>query len=105
MMLASCAELGGMMVHESRGLGRGLQALLGAQTRPAAAVVPGANSGALPIAAIQKGASQPRKYIAQQPLEELAASIKANGVIQPIVVRPVSGAAGAARYEIVAGER
>jgi ParB family chromosome partitioning protein len=93
------------MARESRGLGRGLQALLGAQARP----VPGAPAGGgtlLPIAAIQAGASQPRKSIQQQPLEELAASIKANGVIQPIVVRPVAGTAGGAPgYEIVAGER
>jgi ParB family transcriptional regulator, chromosome partitioning protein len=95
------------MAHESRGLGRGLQALLGAHP-PRAAVVPGSqtNDRTLPIAAIQTGPSQPRKSIAQLPLEELAASIKANGVIQPIVVRPVKkAAADAPGYEIVAGER
>jgi ParB family chromosome partitioning protein len=92
------------MARESRGLGRGLQALLGAQARPVP-VAP-ASGGTLPIAAIQAGVSQPRKSIQQQPLEELAASIKANGVIQPIVVRPVAGTAGGAPgYEIVAGER
>jgi ParB family chromosome partitioning protein len=95
------------MGNESRGLGRGLQALLGAHP-PRAAVVPGpqTNDRSLPIAVIQTGPSQPRKSIAQQPLEELAASIKANGVIQPIVVRPIpKAAAGAPAYEIVAGER
>jgi ParB family transcriptional regulator, chromosome partitioning protein len=94
------------MPHESRGLGRGLQALLG--THPARAAMPGpqTNHRLLPIAAIQTGPSQPRKSIAQLPLEELAASIKANGVIQPIVVRPIpKAAADAPRYEIVAGER
>jgi ParB family chromosome partitioning protein len=81
-----------------------LEALLGAQTRPAAAPV--ASGGTLPVTAIQAGASQPRKSIQQQPLEELAASIKANGVIQPIVVRPVARAtAEAPQFEIVAGER
>jgi ParB family chromosome partitioning protein len=51
-------------------------------------------------------ALQPRREIHQQPLQELAASIKANGAIQPIVVRPLpAGTWGAARYEIVAGER
>ena len=60
----------------------------------------------LPLTAIQKGSSQPRRHLEQQPLEELAASIKANGVIQPILVRAIAGAAaGAAAYEIVAGER
>jgi ParB family chromosome partitioning protein len=55
---------------------------------------------------MQAGSFQPRKSIQRQPLEELAASIKANGVIQPIVVRPLpEGNAGIARYEIVVGER
>jgi ParB family chromosome partitioning protein len=97
------------MAKESRGLGRGLQALLSAQPpRPTAASPssPGPSVGSLPIAAIQTGPSQPRKSIALQPLEELAASIQANGVIQPIVVRSVKGAvAGAPEYEIVVGER
>ncbi len=62
--------------------------------------------GRLPLSLMQSGAFQPRREIHRQPLEELAASIKANGVIQPIVVRALPvGAAGAARYEIVAGER
>jgi ParB family chromosome partitioning protein len=55
---------------------------------------------------MQPGAFQPRREIHQQPLEELAASIKVNGVIQPIVVRPLpAGTPGVTRYEIVAGER
>jgi ParB family transcriptional regulator, chromosome partitioning protein len=60
----------------------------------------------LPLSLMQSGAFQPRHEILRQPLEELAASIKANGVIQPIVVRPLpAGTAGDAKYEIVAGER
>ena len=91
------------MARESRGLGRGLGALLGAELR----VTPSRGGGTLPLALMQAGAFQPRREIHRQPLEELAASIKANGVIQPIVVRPLpaGGAAGAAKYEIVAGER
>jgi len=104
------------MANESRGLGRGLGALLGAEIRPSAS----RGGGTLPVALMQPGAFQPRRVIEQQPLEELAASIKANGVIQPIVVRPLAGSAsgagaaasvgapgagGGARYEIVAGER
>jgi ParB family transcriptional regulator, chromosome partitioning protein len=93
------------MAGQSRGLGRGLQALLSAQTRPAVAAAE-VSGGTLPIAAIQAGDSQPRKSIQQPPLEGLAASIKANGVIQPIVVRPLGGASvGSPGYEIVAGER
>jgi ParB family chromosome partitioning protein len=90
------------MAGESRGLGRGLGALLGA----APTVSSSRGGGTLPLSVMRPGAFQPRREIHQQPLEELAASIKANGVIQPIVVRPLpAGAPGAARYEIVAGER
>jgi ParB family transcriptional regulator, chromosome partitioning protein len=94
------------MAGESRGLGRGLGALLGA----APTVSLSRGGGTLPLILMQAGAFQPRREIHQQPLEELAASIKANGVIEPIVVRPlpagaVGSARGAARYEIVAGER
>jgi ParB family chromosome partitioning protein len=94
------------MAGESRGLGRGLGALLGA----APTVSLSRGGGTLPLILMQPGAFQPRREIHQQPLEELAASIKANGVIQPIVVRPLpvglpAGTVGSARYEIVAGER
>ena len=90
------------MPNESRGLGRGLGALLGAEFR----VSPSRGGGTLPLSLMQTGSFQPRREIHQQALEELAASIKANGVIQPIVVRPLPpGTAGDAKYEIVAGER
>ena len=90
------------MAGESRGLGRGLGALLGA----APTVSLSRGGGTLPLSLMQAGAFQPRREIHQQPLEELAASIKANGVIEPIVVRPLPpGSVGGARYEIVAGER
>jgi ParB family chromosome partitioning protein len=90
------------MVAPSKGLGRGLQSLLGAQLT----VSPSRGGGTLPISLMQTSAFQPRREIHQQPLEELAASIKANGVIQAIVVRPLpAGSGAAAKYEIVAGER
>ena len=91
------------MAQESRGgLGRGLGALLGA----APTVSASRGGGTLPLSLMQSGALQPRRGIHQEPLEELAASIKAKGVIQPIVVRPLpAGTPGPARYEIVAGER
>jgi ParB family chromosome partitioning protein len=89
-------------VAESRGLGRGLGALLGA----APTVSMSRGGGTLPLSLLQPGAFQPRREIHKEPLEELAASIKANGVIQPIVVRPLpAGVASAAKYEIIAGER
>ena len=59
------------MAGQSRGLGRGLQALLSAQTRPAVAAAE-VSGGTLPIAAIQAGDSQPRKSIQQPPLEGFA---------------------------------
>ncbi len=75
---------------------------MGAEPRASASK----GGGRLPLLLMQSGAFQPRREIHRQPLEELAASIKGNGVIQPIIVRPLPvGAAGAARYEIVAGER
>jgi ParB family chromosome partitioning protein len=91
------------MAGESRGLGRGLGALLGAEPT----VSSSRGGGTLPLALMQAGAFQPRREIHQEPLEELAASIKANGVIEPIVVRPLPAGTvrGGARYEIVAGER
>jgi ParB family transcriptional regulator, chromosome partitioning protein len=92
------------MAGELKGLGRGLGALLGA----APTVSGSRGGGTLPVAMMQPGAFQPRREIHQQPLEELAASIRASGVIEPIVVRRLPGGeagAGGARYEIVAGER
>jgi ParB family chromosome partitioning protein len=89
------------MTTPSKGLGRGLQSLLGAHLT----VSPSRGGGTLPISLMQPGAFQPRREIYQQPLDELAASIKAAGVIQAIVVRPLPAGSGAAKYEIVAGER
>jgi ParB family transcriptional regulator, chromosome partitioning protein len=89
------------MAGDSRGLGRGLGALLGA----APTVSPSRGSGTLPVSLMQPGPFQPRLHIEPQTLDELAASIKANGVIQPIVVRRLPESTAGARYEIIAGER
>src|SRR5260221_11287817 len=89
------------MAALSKGLGRGLQSLLGANPTVSAS----RGGGTLRISLMQPGAFQPRREIHQQPLEELAASIKANGVIQAIVVRPLPAGSGSAKYEIGAGER
>src|SRR5215217_2133065 len=78
-------------------LGRGLSALLGEDTQPSEPVSP---SSELDIHLIKPNAEQPRTRFAETALEELTQSIRANGVIQPIVVRKVEGG-----YEIVAGER
>jgi len=81
-----------------KGLGRGLDALLGVADEPA-------NSGEmltmLAIDALQPGRYQPRTRMDPQALAELAESIKAQGLMQPILTRPL----GAGRYEILAGER
>jgi ParB family chromosome partitioning protein len=80
-----------------KGLGRGLDALLDAES-----AVPARESMAtVDIDRIQPGRYQPRTKMDAASLDELAASIKAQGLIQPILVRP----AGADRYELIAGER
>ncbi|MBU6266982.1 MAG: ParB/RepB/Spo0J family partition protein [Sphingomonadales bacterium] len=91
-------------------LGRGLEALLGESRREepvAPAKVDGANvpaSGSLaslPVARIEADPDQPRRHFDDAALDELAASIAARGVIQPVIVRPLAGG----RYRLVAGER
>jgi ParB family chromosome partitioning protein len=102
------------MVVKKRGLGRGLDALLGVAKAAHVAVETAADSdltanpvtedGALrqlPVDLIQRGKYQPRQDIAPESLRELADSIVAQGVMQPIVVRPVAGQ----KFEIIAGER
>jgi ParB family chromosome partitioning protein len=60
---------------------------------------------ALPVDQLQRGQYQPRMDMRPESLDELANSIRAQGVVQPIVVRPLTGAPGPVRYEIIAGER
>jgi ParB family chromosome partitioning protein len=92
-------------MKKSKGLGRGLDALLGGSSDISEAVptVVGAPS-ALSISQMQAGRYQPRTRMDEGALSELAASIKAQGLMQPILVRPV-GHNGTDRYEIIAGER
>jgi ParB family chromosome partitioning protein len=109
------------MSAKKRGLGRGLDALLGAGNAAQSAEVESAGSLSatgdqtplvagdepdqllkeLPVDLVQRGKYQPRRDIEPESLQELADSIKAQGVMQPIVVRPVSDK----KYEIIAGER
>ncbi len=124
------------MSVKRRGLGRGLEALLGggAASRPAPAQQPadaattvnpataapppasappsvteprpGERLTQLPVDVMQRGRYQPRSDMRPETLEDLADSIRAQGVVQPIVVRPVATPPGASqRYEIIAGER
>jgi ParB family chromosome partitioning protein len=84
---------------KQKGLGRGLDALLGGDEEEAA---PGRESlGSARVDRLQPGRYQPRTKMDEASLNELAASIKAQGLMQPILVRPVA----AERYEIIAGER
>ncbi|MBS7662719.1 ParB/RepB/Spo0J family partition protein [Pseudomonas lalucatii] len=93
------------MAAKKRGLGRGLDALLGGTSVTAlqeeAVQVDRQELQHLPLELIQRGKYQPRRDMDPTALDELAQSIKAQGVMQPIVVRPIAGG----RYEIVAGER
>jgi ParB family transcriptional regulator, chromosome partitioning protein len=105
-------------VNKRKSLGRGLDALLSSAAGPAAARPatpeshpPGSPPGdatlrEVPVDLLQRGRYQPRVDMREDSLAELAESIKAQGVVQPIVVRPLpSQGGGEARYEIVAGER
>ncbi len=83
-----------------KGLGRGLDALLSGSDKPQ-----GDEQRNLPVERLRPGKYQPRTHMDQESLAELAASIKAQGVMQPILVRAVDSTPGAERYEIVAGER
>lgn len=89
------------MAAKKRGLGRGLEALLGGDAEPVAFVEGEGELRTLVIATIQPGRYQPRHAMDPERLDDLAASIKAQGVIQPIVVRTIARD----RYELIAGER
>jgi ParB family chromosome partitioning protein len=96
------------MTARKKRLGRGLEALLSKPVADTASVT-GDDKETLrniPLERLQKGAYQPRVDMRQDTLEDLASSIKAQGVVQPIVARPLSNTNGdTQRYEIVAGER
>lgn len=95
------------MATKRRSLGKGLDALLAGSSRSQdtpAADVPISDKGLLqelPVDLIQRGQYQPRRDFDPLALQELADSIKAQGVMQPIVVRPIANE----RFEIIAGER
>ena len=91
-------------------LGRGLDALLSKPSVKPADAAEGTSSGEdslrqIPVELLQRGQYQPRVDMRQDSLEDLANSIRAQGVVQPIVVRPIERRGNEQRYEIVAGER
>jgi ParB family chromosome partitioning protein len=83
------------MSQKRKGLGRGLDALLGGDEAPRDTLA------TLPVARIRPGRYQPRTRMDQEALAELAASIQSQGLMQPVLVRPVDRE----RYELIAGER
>lgn len=89
------------MSVKKRGLGRGLDALL-SSARPADSQAGDGDMRKLPLDVIRRGRYQPRMNMRDEQLQDLASSIRAQGVVQPIVVRPL-GTPG--QYEIIAGER
>ena len=95
-----------MATKKPKGLGRGLEALLG----PTVDDTPAAGSGSdlpssLPVTELVAGQYQPRTRMDEGALYELAESIKAQGIMQPILVRKLAQGAHAGKYEIIAGER
>lgn len=97
-----------MAAKKKRGLGRGLDVLLGSVAKADTTDLVNSDRSSIdghlteiPVELIQRGIYQPRRDMDPDALEELAASIKVQGVIQPIVIRSISND----RYEIIAGER
>ena len=108
--LTAAAAGGSVVKRKPLALGRGLGALMGEVRREEPLVIPAstepgtakaAGLAMLSVAAIEPHPSQPRRHFDDAALDELAASIAARGVIQPIIVRPL----GEGRYQLVAGER
>ena len=97
------------MVEKQRGLGRGLSALLGDPVAAPAIVAQaeGTNDAPrapeLPIDLLVRNPDQPRRVFTEAEIEELSASIREKGILQPILVRPAPGQTG--KYQIIAGER
>jgi len=104
------------MMHKKPTLGRGLADLLGQTPRPVTLTASGPHPAVppsgdeltrLPLDLLQRGRYQPRLDMRPETLQELADSIRSQGVVQPIVVRPLEAPTGgeSQRYEIIAGER
>jgi ParB family chromosome partitioning protein len=99
-----------MVTKKPKGLGRGLEALLGPKVAEAASPdaqdnARNATPSSLPLTELVAGVYQPRTHMDEGALYELAESIKAQGIMQPILVRKLADGPNAGKYEIIAGER
>jgi len=97
-----------MVTKKPKGLGRGLEALLGPKVDDAAVAVANKQQGepnTLPLDQLVPGMYQPRTRMDEGALYELAESIKVQGIMQPILVRKLDSGKNAGKYEIIAGER
>ena len=96
-----------MATKKPKGLGRGLDALLGPKVADplAAEAAPAGAPSSLPLDTMVPGQYQPRTHMDEGALYELAESIKAQGIMQPILVRRLAKGESAGKYEIIAGER
>lgn len=103
---AATDESGNDAMSKKKRLGRGLDALLSKSSSGSADVgeAAGEKLRYIPVDLLQRGRYQPRVDMRQDTLQDLANSIRAQGVVQPIVARPISGGSSQ-RYEIIAGER
>jgi len=88
-------------MSKPKGLGRGLDALLGGEESASRNDA----MASLPVGSIRPGKYQPRTRMDEAALAELAASIRAQGLMQPLLVRPVGSSQGRDQYELIAGER
>jgi ParB family chromosome partitioning protein len=96
-----------MVTKKTKGLGRGLEALLGPKVDDSVAAQAAAEGlpSTLPLSQMVAGMYQPRTRMDEGALYELAESIKAQGIMQPILVRQLHDGPNAGKYEIIAGER
>ena len=90
-----------MVTKKPKGLGLGLEALLGPKVKETPLAAEDASPTVLKLSQLQPGKYQPRTRMDEGSLYELAESIKSQGIMQPVLVRPLTGG----RYEIIAGER
>ena len=97
-----------MVTKKPKGLGRGLEALLGPSVSDldtSSAATPSGQPSVLSVSEMVPGMYQPRTRMDEGALYELAESIKVQGIMQPILVRPLADGPNAGKYEIIAGER
>ena len=95
-----------MVIKKRKGLGMGLEALLGPKVTEGGFLSPQEKTpSTLPLSSLVAGAYQPRQHMDEGALYELAESIKAQGIMQPLLVRSINRVGNDGTYEIIAGER